>query len=57
MRIDGLGAMVGAWWCDEEAEKTGQPMIELDLMKEIRDYNEVDCKVMWEAISYFRKHH
>jgi len=27
------------------------------IMDSIRDYNEVDCKVVWEAVSYLRKHH
>jgi len=28
---DGLGAMVGAWWCDSEAERTGVSMTTLDM--------------------------
>jgi hypothetical protein len=56
-KIDGLGAMVGGWWCDAEAERTGNSMRDLDLMHEIREYNEVDCRVMWEAINYLRRHH
>jgi predicted RecB family nuclease len=56
-RIDGLGAMLGGWACDVEAEKLGCSMRELDLMKEIEEYNEIDCKVMWEAINYLREHH
>ncbi|MEO7453646.1 MAG: hypothetical protein ABIV13_02655 [Fimbriimonadales bacterium] len=56
-KIDGLGAMIGGWWCDDEAERTGGTMRDLDLMHDIREYNEVDCKVMWEAINYLREHH
>ena len=56
-RIDGMGAMLGGWACDDEAAEKGCPMRGLDLMREIEEYNEVDCKVMWEAINYFRKHH
>jgi hypothetical protein len=56
-RIDGMGAMLGGWACDEEAEKRGCYMVDIDLMHEIREYNEVDCKVMWEAINYLRRHH
>jgi hypothetical protein len=55
--IDGLGAMIGGWWCDDEAEKLGCSMREIDLMHDIREYNEVDCRVMWEAIAYLREHH
>ena len=54
---DGLGAMTGAWWCHHEAVRRGCRMIDLDLMQEIRDYNEVDCRVMWEAIRYLRLSH
>ena len=55
--IDGLGAMVGAWRCDEEAQRKGVPMTELPLMKEIAHYNEVDCKVMMEIVRYLRANH
>lgn len=54
---DGLGAMVGAWWCQGEARRTGKVLRELDLMQEIVRYNEVDCRVMMEAIRYLRQHH
>ena len=55
--IDGLGAMIGAWWCAHEAERLGAPMLELELMQQIRDYNEVDCRAMMEIVSYLRAHH
>lgn len=55
--VDGLGAMVGAWRCDAEARKTGVPMAELALMREITRYNEVDCKVMMEIVRYLRARH
>ena len=32
---DGLGAMVGAWRCADEAERLGCDLRDLDLMKEI----------------------
>ncbi len=35
---DGLGAMIGAWWCAHEAKRLGVPMLELELMRQIRDY-------------------
>ena len=54
---DGMGAMIGAWWCQAEAEKNSQKLTDVDLMKEIVKYNEVDCKVMMEAIAYFRRNH
>ena len=54
--IDGLGAMVGAWNCERKCAEGGR-LRDADLMKEIRDYNEIDCKVMWEAINYLRANH
>ena len=52
---DGLGAMVGAWWCQSQINqgRAGR-LIDLELMKEIRAYNEVDCKAMMETITYLR---
>jgi len=52
---DGLGAMVGAWWCNRQAAQRGVPMAEFDLMREIELYNEVDCKVMAETLAYLRR--
>ena len=56
-KVDGLGAMTGAWWCDDEAQKRGIKLIATGLMQEIAAYNEVDCKVMMEIIRYLRQHH
>lgn len=54
---DGLGAMVGAWWCYEEAARSGVPVGGIDLMQQIVAYNEVDCRVMMEAVRYLRERH
>ena len=54
---DGLGAMVAAWWCDVEARKRNEPLSSIDLMQEVIEYNEVDCKVMMEIIGYLRANH
>ena len=55
---DGLGAMVGAWWCQDEIHAgRASRLIDLDLMQEIRDYNEVDCRAMMEIVRYLRDHH
>ena len=55
--VDGLGAMVGAWRCEEEGRKRGIPMSQLPLMSEIARYNEVDCKAMMEIVRYLRANH
>ena len=55
--IEGLGAMVGAWRCDEKARNQGVSMTSLPLMDEIVRYNEVDCKVMMEIVRYLRANH
>jgi len=54
---DGLGAMTGAWWCDDEASKFGKHLGDVDLMHGIAAYNEVDCKAMMEIVRYLRLHH
>ena len=55
--VDGLGAMVAAWRCDEQARKQGVAMTELPLIDEVVRYNEVDCKVMMEIVRYLRANH
>ena len=56
-KVDGMGAMVGAWRCDDEAAERGVRLIDTSLMEEIAAYNEVDCKVMQEILHYLRAHH
>jgi hypothetical protein len=52
--LDGLGAMTGAWWCYEEAGRQGQPVEDLDLMREIVRYNEIDCRVLMDVMGFLR---
>ena len=47
---DGLGAMVGAWSCAAEAARRSVPLGEIELMRQISRYNEIDCKVMMEIV-------
>lgn len=54
---DGLGAMVGAWWCQREAKRLSLRLSQIDLMQETARYNEVDCKVMMEIVRYLRQYH
>ena len=56
-QVDGLGAMVGAWACRDEAHERGVPIADIELMKEIARYNEVDCKVMMEILGHLRLSH
>ena len=56
-KVDGRGAMVGAWRCDGEAAEREISLAETALMKEIEDYNEVDCHVMQEILYYLRENH
>jgi hypothetical protein len=49
--------MVGAWSAAAEARQRGVSLREVELMREIEHYNEVDCRMMWEVISYLRSHH
>jgi len=55
--LDGLGAMVGAILSAKNLENSNQPLIEMPLMREISNYNEIDCKVMMEIVQYLRKAH
>ena len=51
---DGLGAMVGAWRCYQEAKRKSAPVTSFDLMQQIMRYNEVDCRVIMEIVEYLR---
>ena len=53
----GMEAMTGAWWVDAEAERTGVSMRDLDVMQAIELYNEIDCRVMAEILTYLRREH
>lgn len=55
--MDGFGAMVGAWSCQKEARDRGVSMAELPLMREIAEYNHIDCKAMTEIVRYLRANH
>ena len=55
--LDGLGAMVGACWAADEARRLDVQLGEIDLVREIVRYNEIDCKVMMEVIAHLRRFH
>ena len=55
---DGQGAMVGAWWCQHQIDSgENRRLHDLELMQQIEDYNEIDCKAMMDIIRYLRAHH
>ena len=56
-KVDGQGAMVGAWRCDAQARRDGVRLVDTELMKEIQEYNEVDCRVMQKILDYLRANH
>ena len=50
--------MVGAWWCQQQvAAGEARRLTDLELMREIEEYNEIDCKAMMAIISDLRDHH
>ena len=51
---DGLNAMVKALECSEEAKLRDIDMDEMPIMKQIIKYNEIDCKVLLEILSFLR---
>ena len=54
--IDGLDAMLVAWIAENECSKNNINSIkDFYEMKEIIDYNEIDCKTMWDILKYIRK--
>ena len=56
-QVDGFGAIVDAWSRQKEARDRGVSMAELPLMREIAEYNHIDCKAMMEIVRYLRANH
>jgi putative phage-type endonuclease len=52
---NGLDAMVYAY--TEYSKENTSPIINSTVIKSIKDYNEIDCFVLWEIITYLRNHH
>jgi hypothetical protein len=52
---DGMGALVGGWWCDGEARSRGCSMRDLPLMREIQEYNRVDVEAMRDVLDWLRR--
>jgi hypothetical protein len=51
---DGLGAMIGTWSAARAAAGAASAMSQHPLMLEIARYNEVDCRVMAEVLTWLR---
>ena len=49
----GMSAMINAMKCYQESSTP----VTSDMMVDIIKYNEFDCKVLWEILSYLRKNH
>ena len=54
---DGPMAMVMAHRASDEAKRRSISMQDLPLLKQIKEYNEVDCKVMADILHYLRQNH
>ena len=50
---NGLMASINAW----KEYQTNPDPINSGVMKDIKKYNEFDCKVMWDILRYLRKNH
>lgn len=50
---NGMMAMIKAWRC----YGTSQDPVNAPIMKDIVKYNEFDCKVLWDILTYLRKNH
>ena len=50
--------MVGAWRCQHEIDEgRADRLTDLELMSEIRDYNQVECEAMMQIVRYLRENH
>jgi len=54
---DGTGAMAGAWAAARLAAANGGNIAEVELMREVGRYNEIDCRVMAEVLDHLRREH
>ena len=53
---NGLHAMTQGYECYKTAKESGVEITDLPSMKDLVRYNEIDCKVMLEILSYLRTH-
>ena len=55
--VDGADAAVGAYHISKNCEALGIDFDENPLVKDIVQYNEIDCKVLSEILNYLRTNH
>ncbi|HMP28406.1 MAG TPA: hypothetical protein PKD85_02330 [Saprospiraceae bacterium] len=55
--VDGSGAMLSAYKAYKDANNRNIPAKTIPLIKDIIKYNEVDCKVVGEILTYLRENH
>ena len=53
--IDGVGAMVSAWYSNEKAVSHDISIKQIPIIKEVTRYNEVDCKVLMEICRFIKR--
>jgi len=52
---NGLESMVIFKHIRDQAQREGKDIRQVPLLKDIIDYNELDCKVMWEMLEFLRR--
>ena len=52
--IDGLSAMYMSWVCYKKAEDDNCDIKNIPEIYDIINYNEIDCKVMWDILKLLR---
>jgi putative phage-type endonuclease len=54
--INGLDAVLVAWQCNEMAIQDDCRLEDISHMKSIIDYNEIDCKVLSDILTFVKEH-
>ena len=55
--INGTSAMLNAFKASKDALARGMKLTEMSQIRDIINYNEIDCRVVGEIIGYLREHH
>ena len=54
---DGSGAMIAAYRAQTESNTNGTTMSSTNYIKDVEQYNEIDCRAIYEIVHYLRKNH